>query len=144
MRFFGNTIQDFAKPALVAYLLVCVSACSAVSEVNDRRLAANEQAAILNLRAIQSAQVLAASQKGTYAGNLKDLGDLLAPDLANGMKLGYKFSVSASADGKKFTAIAVPETFRQTGRKSYLLDETGVMRVNEGAEPPTASSPEIQ
>jgi hypothetical protein len=53
-------------------------------------------------------------------------------------KYGYRIEVAAS--GSKFEATAVPLEYGQTGRMSYFIDESGVMRGGDhGGGPATIS-----
>jgi hypothetical protein len=57
-------------------------------------------------------------------------------------KLGYRLSVSASGD--KYTVVATPKEYGKTGRRSFFLDETGVIRgADHNGNPANASDPPV-
>jgi hypothetical protein len=58
---------------------------------------------------------------------------------------GYRFELKLSDEGKSFSVTAVPAQYGHTGRRSFFIDQTGVMRVEDRkGQPATASSPRHQ
>ena len=58
---------------------------------------------------------------------------------------GYRFEVKVADEGKTFSVTAVPAQYGHTGRRSFYLDQTGVMRAEDRkGQPATASSPKHQ
>jgi hypothetical protein len=73
---------------------------------------------------------------------------LLNPELAVGTRHGYRFTVDIKAsrynEPPGFEAVGVPVTYGDTGKRSFYVDETGVIRAsdNQGA-PATAFDPPL-
>lgn len=79
------------------------------------------------MQRISKAEAIYAMQNGGMFTDLQTLvsGGLL-PDDVNGTKsTGYRFSLTISADGKKYAASAVPEVYGKTGKLSFLLETGG-------------------
>jgi hypothetical protein len=98
-------------------------------------IAANERSAISSLRTIFVAEAVFQSTTGNgNFGDLKELGkeDLVDLVLRTGKKNGYLFKVSreksSSESTTSFEALAVPAKYSGTGRRSFYLDESGVLR----------------
>lgn len=97
--------------------------------------AANEGSALRTLRIVHEAQQTyqATTGNGQY-GTLADLqrDSLISPDLAAEVSHGYRFKVEVVKDRGDgwagFTATAVPTEYRSSGRRSFFVDETGVLR----------------
>jgi type IV pilus assembly protein PilA len=115
---------------------------------------AQEMAAILNVRSINTAQVQYYTEFGRYAKSLSELGPpsngkegpsaagLIPADLAWGTKGGYTFTLRASSTG--YTVNANPVKYGSTGSRTIFSDESLVIRANSGPEPATAASGEIK
>jgi len=139
---------------LIVIAIILVIAAIAAPKLNNARMHAQEMAAIRQLNTIHQMETQYFSQFGRFAENLTQLGppqggapgpaaaDLIPGDLAQGKKTGYVFTLTGTKDG--YTVTAVPEAFGSTGRRTFYSDQTLVVRENWGAEPPTASSPEIK
>ena len=91
---------------------------------------------------------------GKYAASLAELGPpnrggaegpqgahLIPAALASGEKNGYLFVLSLTPAG--YTLNATPKTFGSTGRRTFYLDQDGVVHQNWGRDPATADSPEF-
>jgi hypothetical protein len=95
--------------------------------------AANEGSAIASLRSIAEAESTYYGRRQEF-GTLEDLSaaQLVRPEIANGTHNGYRFGVRRSSNGNgvlnTFEATAVPVDFGKSGRRSFLIDETGVVR----------------
>jgi hypothetical protein len=93
------------------------------------------------------------SQYGRFATTLAELGppnsggpspasaDLIGGDLSQGTKNGYKFTLAGNAGG--YVINANPESYNNTGSRSFYSDQTMVVRENNGPEPATAQSKEV-
>jgi hypothetical protein len=104
--------------------------------------AANEIAAMARLRSIAVAEMAYFAEQGKYASldELVQMGLLNDPSV--GKLRGYRFEVKVKQNS--FEATAVPENFPVTGRRSFYIDDTGVMRAAErGGAAATASDPEV-
>ena len=112
----------------------------------------NERFAILALRTLNSAEATysATSGNGNY-GSLNNLrqAEFIDAVLASGKKYGYLFvvqtTVRTDTSGARYFITATPQSYRKTGRKSFYIDETGVMHgADKNGAPATADDPPIQ
>ena len=62
--------------------------------------------------------------------------------LASGEKNGYVFTMAKAASG--YTVNADPKVFEHNGRRTFYIDQDGVVHQNWGSEPATVNSPEIK
>ena len=119
--------------SLVIIVPVGIIAAIAIPNLLASRRAANEGATIQSLRTIHSAQATYQSLHESYA-TLDELGaeQLIAPELASGKRFGYKFQVNlTSGDVSRpagFEVVSVPQEYPMSGRRSFYLDESGVIR----------------
>jgi hypothetical protein len=90
-------------------------------------MAANELAAISQLRAIASAETnyQTTTGGGSY-GTLKQLIDSqsIGQQIGSGENRGYKFEVRVSS-GSSFEAVATPIKYGFTGLKSFYMNSSG-------------------
>jgi hypothetical protein len=80
--------------------------------------------------------------KGSY-GSFQQLVDakVLMPEQFD--KYGYKFDVTASGD--QFEAVATPKEYGKTGKRSFFVDKTGVVRGDDhGGGPATVADKPVQ
>ena len=57
-------------------------------------------------------------------------------------RLGYNLALSAAGD--KYTVVATPKEYGKTGRRSFFMDETGIIRgADRNGEPATSDDPPI-
>ncbi|MGI9066390.1 MAG: DUF3352 domain-containing protein [Pyrinomonadaceae bacterium] len=97
------------------------------SQANESPIVTNESIAQSLLRTIGAAQATFHSGKGDGRyGTLDELAKegLISRDLFE--KYGYKIGVTILSN--KFEATAVPLEYGTTGRRSFFIDETGVLR----------------
>lgn len=97
------------------------------NQTSGSPLAANEASAKSSLRVIASAEVTYQATVGD--GRFGSLDELIATNLLSKeirQQFGYRIELSNS--GKRFEAIAVPVTYGESGRLSYFIDETSVLR----------------
>lgn len=89
------------------------------------------------LQRIAIAQLLYAQKNGGRFGDLPALvREGLAPaDVQTPETTGYKFHVTASADGKTYAAGAVPVRHNRTGRLSFFMDANGMRFEDNGGKP---------
>jgi hypothetical protein len=58
-------------------------------------------------------------------------------------KYGYKFEVTASGD--QFEAVATPKEYGKTGKRSFFVDKSGVVRGDDhGGGPATLADKPVQ
>lgn len=139
---------------LIVIAIILIIITIAVPNLTKARMHAQETAAIAAIKTIHTAQVQYYSTYGKYATSLAELGppasgassstaaDLIGNDLANGKKQGYVFTVTGSGGG--YVVNANPETFGNTGSKTFYSDQSMVIKVNEGPEPATNTSKEMR
>ena len=90
------------------------------------RRVSNDQAAVENLRTINTAEVTYQSSSGGTYGSMTDLIDTrLLDDTFSGTKAGYNYSITLGATG--YTAEAVPASTK-TGRYGYYSVTDAVVR----------------
>ncbi|HEU5239314.1 MAG TPA: DUF4190 domain-containing protein [Pyrinomonadaceae bacterium] len=117
---------------------VMLIAAIAIPNLLAARMAANEGAAMNALIKIHGAeQTFQATRGNGYYGTLDELRNesLIAPELAGGIRSGYRFKIEIVRDRGDgvpgFAAVAVPTDYRSSGRRSFFIDETGVLRGND-------------
>jgi hypothetical protein len=134
----------------VLLLIVCVSiplsGCNTTNQTVEQVpqvIAANEMAAQARLRSIANAEAQYQIDSGGSFAMLDVLVDKhLLGDPSHGKLTGYKFEVTVSDGG--FEATAVPVKFGVTGRRSFLIDQSNVVRAaDKGGAPATASDPAL-
>jgi hypothetical protein len=99
---------------------------------DDSPLATNESIARSLLRTVASAEATFHSTKGD--GRYGTLEELLTEGLVNRdtlEKYGYRIEVAVLSN--RFEAIAVPVEYGRTGRISFFVDESGVLRGGDHA-----------
>lgn len=97
--------------------------------------AQNERLVVTSLRKINSAQATFAATVGN--GNYASLAQLAQENLidqaqATGVKYGYVYQISLTAANgatpAAYTVVARPSAYRKSGRKSFYIDQSGVLR----------------
>ncbi|HWC96044.1 MAG TPA: prepilin-type N-terminal cleavage/methylation domain-containing protein [Candidatus Sulfopaludibacter sp.] len=138
---------------LIVIAIILIIITIAMPKLTTAKKFAQETAAIRAIQTIHTAEVQYNSQYGRYAVSLAELGppasgaaspasaDLIGNDLANGLKQGYKFTVSGNQGG--YIVTAIPEIFGTTGSKTFFSDQTMTIHENDGPEPATATSKEM-
>jgi len=113
---------------LIVVAIILIIATIAIPSLLRSRQAANESAAVANLRTINTAQVTYLSSSGGNYGNLPALvgAGLLDSTFSSGNpKAGYNFNVTAT--GADYTAFATPAS-TNTGRFGYYSTPDAVVR----------------
>jgi type IV pilus assembly protein PilA len=126
----GLAIGGIVTSALSLLIIIPLGIVTAIAIPNllASRRAANEGSAISSLRTICSAEDVIQSTKGNGSyGTLADLSGegLIDQQLANGIKSGYAFSITASRDS--FEATATPlkyDEVSRTGTRSFYVSST--------------------
>jgi type IV pilus assembly protein PilA len=120
---------------LIVVAIILIIATIAIPSLLRSRQAANESAAVANLRTINTAEVTYLSSSGGNYGDLPALvsAGLLDSTFTAGVKAGYNFSVTAA--GSNYTATAIPAS-SNTGRFGYYSSPDAVVRYSSH---PTAS-----
>ena len=114
---------------------------------NGPTMAANELAAISQLRAIAAAETTyqATAGGGSY-GTLEQLIDSqnINPQIKTGENRGYRFAVRVSS-GTSYEAVATPLQYGLTGLKSFYMNSSGseIHGVDKKGVEATASDPAL-
>jgi prepilin-type N-terminal cleavage/methylation domain-containing protein len=139
---------------LIVISIILVILAIAVPKMNTQMQGAREMAVIREIGSIHQAETQYYSQFGKYAGNLSQLGppvsgadgveaaNIIPKVLADGKKNGFIYTLTATPSG--YAVTAVPESFGNSGRRTFYSDQTLVIRNNWGQEPATPASPEIK
>src|SRR5829696_3165593 len=115
-------------------------AAIAIPNLLASRRAANEGSALHTLRMISSAELAYQSSFQKY-GTLEELAanNLIDPKLTSGTKNGYNFTVVLDdANPEGFEVIGVPMSYGNSGRRSFYVDETFVMRGSDNSGGPSS------
>lgn len=133
----GGPLHELHVPKTLLQLLLA----GAGSQSKPTLLQNNESMAQMCLHAIASSEASLKSDGGNY-GTLDQLisKGFLSKEMFENR--GYTFLVSLSAN--KFEAVAIPVEYGKTGRRSFFIDETGVLRAGDhGGGAATASDDPI-
>lgn len=139
---------------LVVISIILILLAAALPQMNKILENTHETAAIATINTVYKAQIQYQSTFNKFATNLAQLGPpagsggaegpeaagLIPASLAGGESSGYVFTLTGTASG--YTVSAVPKVFNSTGRRTFYLDQSGVVRQNWGQEPATITSPE--
>jgi prepilin-type N-terminal cleavage/methylation domain-containing protein len=118
---------------LIVVAIILIIATIAIPSLLRSRQAANESAAVANLRTINTAQVTYLSSAAGKYGALTDL--ILAKlldDTFTGTKAGYNYSVTLDGTSSDYTIEAVPAS-PNTGRYGYYSIPDAVVRYSTNA-----------
>jgi type IV pilus assembly protein PilA len=139
---------------LIVISIILVILAIAVPKMNKQMQGAREMAVIREIGSIHQAETQYYSQFGKYATALTQLGppvsgadspeaaNLLPKVLTDGKKNGFIYTLTPTQGGYSITA--VPESFGNSGSRTFYSDQTLVIRNNWGQEPATPASPEIK
>jgi len=120
--------------------MIVAGVSSAATEPPEQR---NEAIARSVLRSISSAE--AAYQSTTGSGHYGSLDELIKAGLVNKeLVQNYGYKIDLTVSGSKFEVVAVPNEYGKTGKLSFFIDETSVLRAGDhGGGPATiADKPE--
>ena len=127
---------------LVVIAVIMVILGIAIPIGQRARLNAVETVVVREVQTIGQAQTQYLSQFGKYADTLAVLGPaldrqegvnaahLIPASLASGEKDGYIFTLKTTPDG--YVVRAIPKVFGSTGRRTFYLDQDGVVHQNWG------------
>lgn len=121
--------------SLVSVIPVGIIAAIAIPNLLASRIAANEGSAVRSLNTIANAETVHQSTIGKY-GTLEELcaQGLIDPALASGVKSGYRFTLELTDHGGEipgFEVVGVPIEYRSSGRRSFYVDETTIIRAGD-------------
>jgi type IV pilus assembly protein PilA len=139
---------------LVVISIILIILFFAVPKMTSIQANARETGAISTMKVIYASQIQYQSTFNKFASTMTQLGPpagtggaegpesagLIPGSLATGESSGYVFTMTATPAG--YAVSAVPKTFGTTGRRTFYLDQNGVIRQNWGQEPATITSPE--
>lgn len=139
---FGSLDQT----AVVAFGVGIVAA-AAIPNLLEARMRANEAAAIATLRTLVVVQSLYrdvdknGDGQANFAPTFEELAryDLIDAVLASGVRQGYRFELSAT--DSEFQVVATPVEPGRSGRRSFFVDDSGVIRFVKEGRPDAASPP---
>lgn len=118
--------------ALVSVVPLGMIAAIAIPNLLAARNAANEGSAIRTMQTISAAQSTYYANSGKY-GTMEELAQagLIDAVLVSGNKNGYKFDVQFDPETPPsvgYHAYGLPVIYQKTGRRSFYVDETSVIR----------------
>lgn len=126
---------------MIVVTIIATLAAIAIPMFLRTRIQANETSAIASLRSISTACVGFRSIQSplSYPNNLSDLSTAVPPYidpvLGTGTKQGYSFNYNL-VDANQYTCTATPVTPNVTGSRTFFLDESGVIKVDDAAGAP--------
>jgi type II secretory pathway pseudopilin PulG len=133
--------------SLVSLVPFAIIAAIAIPNLLAARMAANEASAIRSMQTISSAESVYYTTFAKYV-TLDELGAqrLIDSKLANGSKDGYNFSIDLTTNemnGEGFAVTGIPIEYRSSGRRSFYIDESMILRAgdNNGAPSTKADAP---
>ena len=126
---------------MIVVAIIALLAAIAIPNLLRARLNANEAAAIASLRTVSTGceSFRAAQSPVTYPANLAALSGANPPyidaTLGGGTKQGYTFTY-ALVSANQYTCTGAPVTANVTGTRTFFVDESGVIRLNNAAGNP--------
>jgi hypothetical protein len=131
-----GTIHELHLPKNLILAMVA-STSAAMSSMKQGSPEMNEMIAMSALAMIANAEETYKADKGSYT-SIEMLAEqkLLQKDIFE--KYGYKFDLSVSGD--HFEARATPENYPNTGKRSFFVDQTGIVRGDDHAGSPASSA----
>ena len=107
--------------------LVLMAVAGVSAEANPSPIIANERTTISTLHTIASAEIQYKSGKG--AGSFGTVDQLLAAGLlAEDMMKNHGYKIEIMLFGDKFQVTAVPDEYGKTGKTSYFIDHSAILR----------------
>ena len=127
--------------SFASLLPVGIIAAIAIPNLLAARMAANEGSAIHSVRTIAEAERVYYINFNKYA-TLDELAttDFVDSTLRTGSKNGYNFTIDITSDVEGFSVTAVPIEYRRTGRRSFYVDESGIVRAADNLGGPTTKA----
>lgn len=119
-------LHELHVPKTLLQLIIA----GASSEAAQAPLQTNEAVARSALHSVARAEASFQAEKGN--GRYATLDELLAKGLVSNeliQRYGYKIELTVSAN--KFEAIAIPVEYGKTGKLSFFIDESGVLRAGD-------------
>lgn len=130
---------------MIVVAIIALLGAIAIPNLLRARLDANEATAEAALRTINTSAQSYRAVSTTYPGSLSELSGAIPPYidsvLGTGTKNGYDFSITSTSN--TFSATARPQVFGQSGRRSFFVDESGVIRYTSLDAAPVVTDPPI-
>ena len=138
MAIAGLVLNITALSSVIPILLI---AAIAIPNLLAARVAANEAAAMYTLRQISAAEGVYYRSFNKFA-TLEELGaqNFIDSKLAAGERSGYKFTLELTTDETNtdgFAVACVPITYGSSGRRSFFIDESFVIRGSDNSGAPS-------
>jgi hypothetical protein len=133
-----GTLHELHVPKSV----VLLSVAGLASTANPPAIVSNEREAISTLWTIANAERQFKEKNKSAYGSLEELttAEFLSKEALNSQN--YKFEIVITADGYSITA--VPVEYGKSGKLSYFMDQTGIIRgADHGGNPASASDPPL-
>src|SRR5215831_13240115 len=112
---------------LIVVAIILIIATIAIPSLLRSRQAANESAAVAELRTINTAQITYLSSSGGNYGNIANLVSAgLLDTRFGGTMSGYNFAITVAVNGQDYTADAVPAS-PNMGRYGYYSTPDAVI-----------------
>jgi prepilin-type N-terminal cleavage/methylation domain-containing protein len=140
---------------LIVIAIILIILAVALPRLGRARMQATEMAALKTITTIHTAEAQYFSQFGKFASTLAELGpptsgaagpaaaDLIPGGLAtSGEGSGYRYILAITPTG--YTLNANPIAFGTTGGRTFFSDQSLTIHAHSGAEPASASDPEIK
>ena len=135
---------------MIVVAIIALLAAIAIPNVLRGRVAANESAAIGNLRALVSSLEMFRSTNQVYPnpwqGQMYNYANpAFGPPSFNfnmtaSNAQGYTYTYTALATNTAYNIVSVPVTLARTGTRSFYVDESGVIRHCLGNTSPTTAN----
>lgn len=128
----GPAIAGIACSGFALVFIVPMAMAIMIPNIVAARRAANEGSSISVLRKISEAESTYHVNHGRY-GDLDELAaeHLIDPEIVSGARNGYRFVVSQQSDPVAFQATGTPDSYPNSGKRSFYIDETGVVRAED-------------
>ncbi len=129
---------------LIVVAIILIIATIAIPSLLRSRQAANESAAVANLRTVNTAEVTYLSSSGGTYGTMDNLiTSKLLDDTFTSVKAGYRYYIQLDSTGQDYTASAFPAA-PNTGRYNYYSIPDAVVRYMTLAPTPAQQGKSVQ
>ena len=126
---------------LIVVAIMGIISVIAFPVLHRARQRANAASAVQSLKVVGSGQLLYERKYSVY-GTFAQLSseNILDPALSTGTRSDYHFELIIGGTGKSFTITAQPLSFSSQS-DFFFMDESGVIRFNQGSAATVASPP---
>jgi hypothetical protein len=137
-------MTNLIKSLIAVAIVLLVGLLWGCGVYQHRVMASNEGSAILGLKMIYDQEQIWRNKTQKYVpfDQLFSQADAIPPP--SQLNPGYRFEVRVKEGGKSFEALASPEEYNKTGRRSFYMNEQGVIHgADNGGGEGTATDPEV-